>query len=77
LVNLARNFGLGNLLVSEGGKRFIQGVGKAPTRRELTLPAINAAGRILAEDAQLGEGEGFPSVDQVEKFISNQRTEEE
>jgi len=77
LLNLVRNFGLGNLLVSDGGKRFIQGVGKAPTRRELTLPAINAAGRILVEDAKLGEGEGFPSVSEVEQFISNQRTEEE
>ena len=77
LVSLVRNFGLGNLLVSKGGKRFIQGVGKAPTRRELSLPAINAVGRILIEDAKLGADEGFPSIEQVEQFVSRQRQEEE
>lgn len=77
LVNLIRNFGLGNLLVSEGGKRFIQGVGRSPTRREISIPAINAVGRILVEDAKLGEDEGFPSIQQVEEFISGQREEEE
>jgi len=76
LVNLLRNFGLGNLLVSKGGKRFIQGVGKAPTRRELSLPAINAVGRILVEDAKLGEDEGFPSIKQVEEFVSRANEEE-
>jgi len=76
LVSLVRNFGLGNLLVSKGGKRFIQGVGKAPTRRELSLPAINAVGRVLVEDAKLGEDEGFPSLEQVEQFVSNQTAEE-
>jgi len=77
LVNLVRNFGLGNLLVSKGGKRFIQGVGKAPTRRELSLPAINAVGRVLVEDAKLGADEGFPSIEEVEQFVSNQTAEEE
>jgi len=76
LVSLVRNLGLGNLLVSKGGKRFIQGVGKAPTRRELSLPAINAVGRVLVEDAKLGEDEGFPSLEQVEQFVSNQTAEE-
>jgi len=41
------------------------------------LPAINAVGRVLVEDAKLGADEGFPSIEEVEQFVSNQTAEEE
>lgn len=77
IANLVRNFGLGNILVSEGGKRFIQGVGKAPTRREMIVPTVNAVGRVMIEDAKLGADEGLPSLQDLEEFLSSSNEAEQ
>ena len=73
---LLRNFGLGNVLVSDGGRRLIQGVGKGISRRDMIIPATNAVARILNEDRKLGEDEGLPSLEDVQNFLSNQTEEE-
>jgi hypothetical protein len=76
IYNLIRNFGIGNVLVSKGGRRLIQGVGNNISRRDIIIPATNALGRILLEDAKLGEDEGLPSLEDVENFLSGQTEED-
>ena len=73
---LFRNFGLGNVIVSKGGRRLIQGVGKGISRRDMIIPATNAVARILNEDRKLGEDEGLPSLEDVENFLSGQTEED-
>ena len=76
IYNLIRNFGIGNFLVSKGGRRLIQGVGNNISRRDIIIPATNAAGRLLIEDAKLGADEGLPSLEDIDNFLSNQTEEE-
>lgn len=73
---LFRNFGLGNVIVSKGGRRLIQGVGKGISRRDMIIPATNAVARILNEDRKLGEDEGLPSLEDVQNFLSGQTEED-